>query len=50
VISFRKQSGTNLVHLLEDEEAESNGSQDLHDVNFENLDKAAIDANMEDWL
>ena len=46
----RKQSGSNLIHLLEDEDAEVNGSQDLQDVNFENLDKAVIEGNMEDWL
>ncbi|KAF8816473.1 hypothetical protein BYT27DRAFT_7248344 [Phlegmacium glaucopus] len=45
-----KQSGTNPIHLLEDEDAEANGCQDLQEVDFENLDKAAMEENMEDWL
>jgi hypothetical protein len=49
---FRKQSGSSLAHLLEDDDGESTqaGIHDLQGVNFENLDKAAVEANMEDWL
>ena len=50
IIIFRKQSGHSLTHLLEDDDAESNGNHDLQGINFENLDKAAMEANMEDWL